>query len=271
MAQNEYGTYSKKISLVSSSLSIVPEDAWNPYLERFEIAIGASLEVECRVSFYLQPKWMLNSSVFDTSRSIVSVNTLPTDAYFAYRRMEIKNFVESDEGLYSCADIEDVGDAIDYIYVHAMKRMTPKIVSNFREKPDHRIERNIGESIHLECSVAEMSIRSFKWFKNSQPIPENDDEVERNYFLSESSEETEDDDSDYDFTDYSDLDKPNLFEITKKIINLTEDDEGNYSCIATNAFGRDEHFVEISIRSKLKCFSTLSWKRYFDTFICRHV
>lgn len=242
-AKNEHGTARRKVYLVhpAASLSIVTDDVWNPYLKRFEIATHSNLVLECRASFFMNIIWRHEKKVLGNSSRIDITQTQPAYGYFVNHRIKIKNIVEKDAGSYSCAE-----GVQGRSHLHVTNKMKPKIKSNFQDAPDHKIERNVDDSIDLKCSVVNrrMSVTSFVWVKNGEIVLQNDRNV-MSKFDTTISDELNDD---YDAGDSQE----NLFEITKKIIKLTENDEGNYSCVVTNAFGRDEHFVLVSVQSTLR-------------------
>lgn len=240
-AKNEHGTARRKVYLVhpAASLSIITDDVWNPYLERNETATGSNLVLECRASFFMNIIWRHEKKVLENSSRIDITQTQPTYGYFVNHRIKIKNIVEKDAGSYSCAE----GVQGSEIHLHVTNRMKPRIKSSFQDASDHKIERNVDDSIDLKCSVVNRrtSVTKFVWLKNGEIDLQNDMNV-MSKFDTTINDELNDD---YDAGDSQE----NLFEITKKIIKLTEHDEGNYSCLVTNAFGRDEHFVLVSVQS----------------------
>lgn len=102
---------------------------------------------------------------------------------------------------------------------------TPKVTAHFEGQKDNQISRNSGESVELECSVGNVSMRNFKWFKDNQPVSKDENLIVSNLGFNRT---------------------------TLRIKTLTRSDEGKYTCLATNKFGNDSRSVVVSIRSMFR-------------------
>lgn len=225
LAENVHGVSKLKIGLNlhgTVELSIITEDAWNPYLKRYEIAVGDGLELECQsISFY-DIKWSLNNTDLpDTTNYILG--ELYKSEHIKTQKMMIANVAKKDEGQYSCFDPKYNSNAfkIENQQVKVVAKTKPVISSNLSKD---LVVRNFGDSIELYCTVEEISVRNFSWYKNGQLL--NDDNKNS---------------TELQFSRYK---------ISMKIKNLTRNDAGKYSCVAMNNFGDNKHFTSITFQGK---------------------
>lgn len=250
IAENSYGKKLLKIGLRiqdAKTISIMTKDAWNPLMMRHEIAYGSDLILQCRISLlngvdidwrfwnvfnyemfedtyrvYLGEREFLYGQLEYTNRDRI-LGQIQESEYVRTQKLEIRNVTKSDQGLYSCIDARSYEEVID---VEVVERIPPRIKSNFEHKPQHKMIKYRNDNLFLECKVERISIRKLLWYKNGRPLAED-------YRISKKITEIN-------------------REIFLNITSLSLDDAGNYSCLAANLFGRDEHFIVIDLRSELR-------------------
>lgn len=241
LARNEFGVKREIVELIHSTLSVITEGVWNPFMGRYEIPIGDDLTLECNTTLLRELHWQLNRRDVNASERIV-FDEVSDYEFVRTQRLFIGNVSDSDEGKYFCTKEDEtfsVGNKYNFISVknfeYAQKRSsifvcvigkdTPKVTAHFEGQKDNQISRNSGESVELECSVGNVSMRNFKWFKDNQPVSKDENLIVSNLGFNRT---------------------------TLRIKTLTRSDEGKYTCLATNKFGNDSRSVVVSIRSMFR-------------------
>lgn len=234
LAKNQLGSEVQKIRFNfdnTDSISVINNDAWNSHQDRNEIVLGGNLILKCRVSFFNDIVW----KHFFTNISDVKAfkHEIELHDYTRTQIIEIKNVSHIDSGWYSCFDSywnkmmyhKSRNPLIKTLNVEVIGKEVPKIESNFEDHHSTTMERSIGEDLELKCDVSQMSIRSFRLFKDNKPMIAKD-------------------------SDDNKIIKLDTFSVSVKFKKLTEKDQGMYSCVATNVFGQDEKNVTISFPSE---------------------
>lgn len=224
--RNDHGIAKQKIALFTDTISIMTDNVWNEHLKQNELAVGEKLLLKCKVSLYSDLHWHHNMESFSwRPPPRARFGDMLGLEYTTTQEVEITDIRENGTHTFSCFGKNNsvVGPAthVEFQMIH---KVAPKIASNFGRNPEKLVTKSFGDSIILKCSVEEMSIRNFSWFKDGQRLSACDNGSRTIHH--------------------------GKFNISFLIEKITQDDAGVYSCKAMNLFGRDEHFFELKVRGK---------------------
>lgn len=145
--------------------------------------------------------------------------------YTTTQEVEITDITKNGAHTFSCfGENNSIIGPATHVEFQMIHKAAPKIASNFGKNPEKLVTKSFGDSIILKCSVEEMSIRNFSWFKDGRRLSACDNGSRTIHH--------------------------DKFNISFLIEKITQDDAGVYSCKAMNLFGRDEHFFELKVRGK---------------------
>lgn len=220
LAENEFGSQRQVVEIrLNDSEPALYSIKSLQISGRNEIAIGADLELDCRVSKYEEQKifWFFNGQVLKRTQEKTITKTA-FDEFTKCQILEIRNVTKEDQGRYECKIVEETSIMRTLFQdIDVIAEAPPVIKSNFG---GHLFD-GVGDELKLECTVEWTSIQNLTWYKDGKLLTS------------------------------SDRMKIGRRNTSMTIASLEKDDSGNYSCIAINLFGRDQHFIEITVSGEL--------------------
>lgn len=221
LAENEFGSRRQvvEIRLNDSEPALYSvKSLWNDISKRNEISIGADLELDCRVSKYEEQKvfWFFNNQVLKREHEKTIIKTA-FDQFTKCQILEIRNVTKDDQGRYECKIVKEDGIMRTLFQnIDVIAKAPPVIKTNF----GRHLFDGVGDELKLECAIEWISLQNLTWYKDGKLLTS------------------------------SDRIKIGSRNTSMTISSLEKDDSGNYSCIAINLFGRDQHSIEINVSGR---------------------
>lgn len=232
-ATNDYGSVIKPIAVKFGEnkryIKKLHKEIQNDFTKRDEVLVGDDVKFECSFPIYDAGNitWFINEEELQLNlhRNVEKEDSSTT--YTNSEMLSIRNVSLDDEGKYKCKLTPSPRPSYGMIFLRRNLSTTLSVVRGQRAKVQNLVKKIERKRMEIECKVLGYPQPNVTWFKDQTPI--NGDSIMNRVSWSEQ--------------------KTFLTISYFIILVMTDDDVGNYSCVAVNQLGSDakSEFIEGAI------------------------